>query len=258
MEAKVQLMNLLRIQALANEIRAARQTVDEAPARIEEIERHFRERNAEYVVLQERHEELERDQRTRTSELQTLEERKKKFMDDLMQVKNQREYAAMLKEIDAVKVQIAEHDEAILRNMEELEKLGTELATHAEHIAAEREAVARERQDVEQRVAAATEIIEQRSRVRARIEAELSIDQRATLARLELRRQGVFLAVAENGVCQSCFVRVRPQVFQEIKAAVAVHNCDSCKRFLYHPSLCAEEPQTAAPKGLEAADGGAV
>jgi hypothetical protein len=258
LEAKAQLTNLLRIQELANQIRAARQTIETAPARIGEIEQRFRERNAEYVGLQERFEELERDRRTRSSELELLEARKKKFMDDLMQVKNQREYAAMLKEIDAVKAQIADHDEAILRDMEEIDRLKGELQTHSEHIAAEREAVTRQRAEVEARVAEAAALVEQRSRVRERIEAELSTDQRATLRRLELRRQGVFLAVADNGVCQSCFVRVRPQVFQEIKAAAAVHNCESCKRFLYHPSLCEADAPPAAANGLEAVDGGAV
>ena len=52
-----------------------------------------------------------------------------------MQVKNQREYAAMLKEIDSVKAQISDHEEAILTDMEEIEKLKVELATHEEHIA---------------------------------------------------------------------------------------------------------------------------
>ena len=51
-------------------------------------------------------------------------------------------------------------------------------------------------------------------------------------------RQGIFLSKADNGTCQSCFVRIRPQVFQEIKLASKVHTCDSCRRFLYHePTL---------------------
>ena len=76
---------------------------------------------------------------------------------------------------------------------------------------------------------------------------------RATIHRLEPRRQGIFLALADHGTCQSCYVRVRPQVFQEIRTASVVHNCDSCKRFLYHASLASE------PAGdVEAANGGAV
>ena len=113
--AKQQLLSLLRIQELANEIRVARRILDEAPQKIEEIEQRFRDRNAEYVAIKDRYEELDLDQRSRSGELVTLEDSKKKFMDDLMQVKNQREYAAMLKEIDMVKAEISGHEEAILK-----------------------------------------------------------------------------------------------------------------------------------------------
>jgi hypothetical protein len=47
-------------------------------------------------------------------------------------------------------------------------------------------------------------------------------------------------------------------VFQEIKAAVAVHSCESCKRFLYHPSLKESASGVSAGEGLETANGGAV
>ena len=256
--AKQQLLSLLRIQELANEIRVARRILDEAPQKIEEIEQRFRDRNAEYVAIKDRYEELDLDQRSRSGELGTLEDNKKKFMDDLMQVKNQREYAAMLNEIDTVKAQISDHEDAILRDMEEIEKLKGELQTHEQHIAAEREAVAKERAEVEASADEARSLIDRRTKERAEVEIDLPRDVKAALRLLEPRRQGIFLAKAESSTCQSCYVRVRPQVFQEIKAAVAVHSCESCKRFLYHSSL--KESSVASPtsEGLEAANGGAV
>jgi predicted nucleic acid-binding Zn-ribbon protein len=256
--AKEQLLSLLRIQELANEIRSAQRILDEAPGRVEEIEQRFRDRNAEYVAIKDRYEELDQDQRSRSGELGTLEESKKKFMADLMQVKNQREYAAMLNEIDTVKAQISDHEEAILRDMEEIEKLTGELKTHEEHIATEREAVARERVEVEAGAEESRALIDARTKERREVEAGLPRDVTASMRRLEPRRQGIFLARAEGGTCQSCYVRVRPQVFQEIKAAVAVHSCESCKRFLYHPSLKASAAGPSSSEGVEAANGGAV
>ena len=123
MEVRDQLFRLLRLQEIAHGMRAARELVNGAPARTEEIENRFRERNAEYVAIKQRYEALQADQTTRSGELTTLEESKKKYMDDLMQVQNQREYAAMLKEIDAVKSQISEHEEAVLKDMEEIESV---------------------------------------------------------------------------------------------------------------------------------------
>jgi predicted nucleic acid-binding Zn-ribbon protein len=258
LKAREQLLSLLRIQELANEMRGAQGVVEAAPRRIEEIEQRFRDRNAEFVALKDRNDELEADQRSRSSELVTLEEKKKKFMDDLMQVKNQKEYSAMLREIDAVKAQISDHEEAVLRDMEEIEKLKGELAEHEEHIAREREAVATERVEVEARAEEARNLIETRRAERTQMESQLPAPVRAGLQRLEPRRQGIFLAKVENGICQSCYVRVRPQVFQEIRTALVVHNCDSCKRFLYHTSLSPGTGETVPEGDVETANGGAV
>ena len=60
------------------------------------------------------------------------------------------------------------------------------------------------------------------------------------------------VAKSDNGTCLSCFVRVRPQVFQEVKIAGAVHNCDSCRRFLYYE--LALKPATDQPSVDAAAE----
>jgi len=265
LEVRDQLERLVRLQEIADEARKARDLVEGAPARIEEIEARFRERNAEYVSVKQRYDALDEDQRTRNAELVTLEESKNKYTADLMQVQNQREYAAMLKEIDAVKAQISEHEEAVLKDMEELETVKGELASHEEHIKTERELVAKERAGVESDAAQARGRIAELDAERARIEGELPGPLVSTVHRLEPSRQGLFLTRAEDGVCQSCFVRVRPQGFQEIKLAVKIHTCSNCRRLLYHePSLrrmTAADGGNAGASGVdtvEAVDGGAV
>jgi predicted nucleic acid-binding Zn-ribbon protein len=245
---------LLRLQEIANGVRAARDLVNDAPSRLDEIENRFRERNAEYIAVKQRHDALHSDQTTRSAELTSLEENKKKYMADLMQVQNQREYAAMLKEIDAVKAQISEHEEAILKDMEEIEGVRKELSTHEEHIQEERRLVDSERADVEAAVEQARESIAKLDAERAEIESELPSNLVFSVQRLEESRQGLFLSRAEDGVCQSCFVRVRPQGFQEIKLALKVHYCSNCKRLLYHePSL---KRMAAALQAEEKSEGG--
>ena len=72
MDAKDNLHRLLRIQELALGIAQANRIVERAPERIEEIENRFRERNAEYVAIKERHDALDQDQRLRSGELERL------------------------------------------------------------------------------------------------------------------------------------------------------------------------------------------
>lgn len=262
MDAKTQLQSLLRIQELALEIRAARAIVEGAPGRIEGIESQFRERNAEYVALKERGEALETDQRDRGGELAVLEETLKKYMASLMQVKNQREYAAMLKEIDTVKSQIGGHEEAVLKDMEETERLTVDLEASSSHIQEERAVVEAERAQVEADATAAREQIARCEAERTRIEAGLPADLVDNVRRVEEMRQGIFIAKAEKELCQACYVRVRPQAFQEIRQSVRIHTCSSCRRYLYFEPVLRTAPEAAAQEAeaptLEARDGGAL
>ena len=261
MTAKPQLLKLLKIQDLALEIRGARAVLQAAPQRLEEIEGRFRERNAEYVALRERHEALESDNRDRNGQLQVMGETQKHYMDSLMQVKNQREYSAMLKEIDTVKAQIAAHEETILANLTEIESLTADLAARESHIAEERAMVESERAQVLADEKTANDRIAEGEAERAAIEKDLPRELVENVRRVEEMRQGLFLARADKETCQSCFVRVRPQVYQEIRQSLRVHTCANCRRYLFHePTLRASGKASASPDApaVEATNGGAV
>lgn len=253
-----QLRRLARMQDVTTERLEAQAVVDGAPGRIEEIESHFRERNAEYVAVKDRHDEVEKDQRERNAELATLEESRKKFMADLMQVQNQREYAAILKEIDEVKAKISDHEDAVLRNMDELETLTADLEKHTEHIKTEREAVERERHEVESQVVAARETIARCTEERSGIESELPAVLIDAVQRVEGMRSGRFLVEAKEGICTACYVRVRPQAFQEIKLGTAIHGCGNCRRLLYFPSTVAPAAPPASEGDASATEMGAI
>jgi hypothetical protein len=42
------------------------------------------------------------------------------------------------------------------------------------------------------------------------------------------------VAEARDGLCTVCHVRLRPQVFNEVRRNDALHQCDSCTRILYY------------------------
>ena len=47
------------------------------------------------------------------------------------------------------------------------------------------------------------------------------------------RRNGVAVAEARDFVCTICHVRLRPQVFNNIRRNDSIIQCDSCQRILY-------------------------
>jgi predicted nucleic acid-binding Zn-ribbon protein len=263
-DARTQLLSLMKIQELAIEVQSSHAVVAGAPAKIEEAEGRFRERNAEYVEIKERYDAIDADRRARTLELGALEETRKHFQDSLMQVKNQREYAAVLKEIDAAKAGIGQHEEAILAGMDEVDTLKADLDARAAHIESERTIVEKERDDVEAAVKDALARIERATAERAEIEATLPAALVANVKRVEEGRKGIFLVKAERESCSACHVRLRPQVYQEIKLATKIHMCGSCRRYLYAEAALTPPPVSSnasipgAANEVEAANGGAV
>jgi hypothetical protein len=257
MDARSQLTSLIGMQELVLEILAARQVVEGAPGKIEEAEARFRERNAEYVAIKERFEAIEADRTARTADLAVLEDSRKRFQDSLMQVKNQREYAAVLKEIDAVKARITDNEDAILSSMDDVETLKTDLEARAAHIESERAIVERERAEVEAAVSEAEATIERATRRRAELEAGLPAPLVANVRRVEEGRRGVFLVRADREMCSACHVRVRPQVYQEIRQALRLHACGNCKRYLYfEPAFKSPPSAEVSSPTVGAANGG--
>jgi predicted nucleic acid-binding Zn-ribbon protein len=82
---------------------------------------------------------------------------------------------------------------------------------------------------------------------RARLEAERAARQDSRTAilkdipgelfddykRIAKTRGGIAMAEAIEERCQVCMVRLRPQVFQELRMGEKIFHCESCRRILY-------------------------
>ncbi|HEX2464982.1 MAG TPA: C4-type zinc ribbon domain-containing protein [Thermoanaerobaculia bacterium] len=164
------------------------------------------------------------------------------YQDQINRVTTQREYGALLKEIDAVKAKVGGHEEEALGVIEridvarrELEQVRGDFASldqrYREQLALweqERPSVAARLQDVERDI----------GRLRALIPIHLLRQFELLYQRLDgdaLSTVAKMQAVARGPVvwhCSVCNYRVRPQVIVEIKTNGALVQCERCHRFL--------------------------
>ena len=94
-----------------------------------------------------------------------------------------------------------------------------EVAGERKKLDAERDVVSR---DLEQTLAE-----------RGRLVGELSKDVLKIYERIAHGRKGIALAEAKDGLCSACHVRLRPQVYNEVRRNDSIIQCDSCTRILY-------------------------
>ena len=68
-----------------------------------------------------------------------------------------------------------------------------------------------------------------RRRHAARWRRELSPAALEMFEHVAKQRKGVAVAEARDGMCTVCHVRLRPQVFNEVRRNEAIIQCDSCR-----------------------------
>jgi len=89
---------------------------------------------------------------------------------------------------------------------------------------------------------------------RRRVLAEgLSEPVRETYERVRAGRHGVAVAEVRDGFCGGCHVRLRPQMYNDVRANASILTCESCSRILYYVEPAPEDADAAGGQGNRAA-----
>jgi predicted nucleic acid-binding Zn-ribbon protein len=229
-----ELERLIQLQHLETTIADARARIAAHPQRLAEADARLQE--AEQVVesATQRLKDSQEARRTVEKDAAVYQGRLTKFKDQLSAVKTNREYQAMQHEIETAQKDLGAAEEKVLERMMEGDQLTVEVkqaetarAAQKKLIEAEKAELAKELTDVEKTLADTTA-------KRAALVAALEPRLMALFEQVAKVRKGVALSMAtRDGLCSICHVRMRPQVFQQVRANDSVVQCDSCQRILY-------------------------
>ncbi|HHN74548.1 MAG TPA: hypothetical protein ENK10_04900 [Acidobacteria bacterium] len=227
------IQRLIRLQEIAFEIRDLTARRDAVPGRLAELEAAFQEKIEEIGAERLTHETLV----TEVAELRQAEQesrqRLEKAQRKLMEVSNQREYSAVLNEIDATKTRLAQIVTEISGREGRIEELAEPAAEADERIAAERQRTDQERLAIEQELSSIVSRLEELAAQREELVALLPAPYVRRFDTVFKARQGVAMAKIFHGACGACHVRLRPQVINLVQRGEELISCESCRRFLY-------------------------
>lgn len=228
------LEHLIHLQHLDTTSEDARRRLDELPARHAALDARAAEAESAVAAAKQRLGEAQAARRELEKEVAVVQGRLSKWKDQLLLVKTNKEYQAMQHEIATAEQEVRAGEDRILDRMEEAETQGR-LVREAEAtlkkeqaaVLSERAALEREKTQLEAEIA---RVGVERETLRPKIgnEALRLFDHVAR------QRRGVAIVEARNGHCSYCHVRLRPQVFNEIRRNDRIVQCDSCFRILYY------------------------
>ncbi len=242
------LERLIALQRIENERSAVSRIVHEVPQRQTALDERAAAGRAAFEDAKAQHAAVATARREAEKEMATAESRLAKFRDQQQNVKTNKEYQAMLHEIETGKADVDKWQEQVLIKMDEgdaaaaaLKTAEAALKTVEGEITAAKKALDAERGAAETRLAG---LNGERDALAAQIE-----DPRALIIfdGLVKNRKTTAVSQAVDGLCTECRVRLRPQVFSEIRRNDTIRQCDNCQRIVYYvpPPVPPAEPSNA-------------
>jgi predicted nucleic acid-binding Zn-ribbon protein len=229
------LKQLIRLQSIDLAVQELRTRIDRFPGISKALDEQLRSAQAGLEGAKERAKNNQGNRKKLESEIGTIESKISKYRDQMMAVKTNEEYRALQHEIEHSQSAIRKIEDEILNLMVEAESSQTEIKAAEVRLREDQQKVDQDRKqltEVNQRDLSA---LESYLKERKEIESSISADLVPRYERVRKARGGIAVAAARNEVCEICQVRIRPQVFQEIRRNDQIIACDACQRILYNP-----------------------
>jgi predicted nucleic acid-binding Zn-ribbon protein len=227
------LQNLIALQDIDQKIVRVQKDISDIPAKVESFQGELQRLKDEYHKHVSRSQELAKNRRAREGEVDMMQTKLSRLKDQLMAVKTNKEYTAMLHEIQMAEDQIRTAEDQILDMMEENEAMEAVLKQAEKDLrlrSAELEESIREAEDAGPRL---QQELGQLDSAKCGVEHLIPHELLERYRRIADHRKGIALAEARDELCTMCHVRIRPQVYADLRQGDAIHNCDSCSRILF-------------------------
>ena len=217
------LQTLINLQAIDTRIAALHAAVEEAKKQVEQTKTRL--------------DSTRKDQRAKEKDLEVVQAKRSKTEGRLYGVKTNKEYSAVLTEIEEIKQEKARMEEEVLVLMEAQERLAgdiREVETRFKQL--EGEGRSQEVTLKEQLRGVETDLAAVRTE-RKELTSQLPGPILADYDRILRARGGLALVpVTKPNFCGACRMTITPQRLQELRAQASLIPCESCGRYLYWPS----------------------
>ena len=233
------LQNLYELQRIDTEIDKIKTLRGELPLEVQDLEDEIAGLETRIENLKVELGELDKTSSTRKMDIKKAEEAIKKYSEQLDNVRNNREYDALSKEIEFQKLEIELQEKRIREAQKakaEKEALMEESEKRYEDKVSDLEAKKGELNDIINETHKDEESLQTKSE-----ELAATIDERLLTAYRRIRsnaRNGLAVVTVDRDACGGCFNKIPPQRQLDIRSRKKIIVCEYCGRILIDKYIC--------------------
>jgi len=229
-----QLTLLIQLQDIDAKIRVRRSEQQRIPAQLAELEARSQANQAGVDQAREALEAAQKAKRDRDGALEEGGQKVEKLKAKSTEIKTNKEYQAILKEIETAEQESKAIEEEILKLMEKIDAAANEIKAAETRAAQESASIEEDRKKLEEDMVAAEAALKAEEHLRNELTPRIERAVLSQYERLLVPANGRVIVEARNESCTGCFMSIPPQLFVNVKRNENINFCPNCHRILYY------------------------
>ena len=228
-----QLSLLIALQKIDTKIRTATEEKNRLPDILASLERRRAESREELNKVKEALQTAQKNKRDRDKDLEAGIQKIEKLKSRTSDIKTNKEYTALLKEIETAEQEDKAIEDEILGLMEKIDAAAEQIAAAEKGATLEEAAIGAEQKQHEAVFSKRAEEIRILEQSRQEAASRLGPSVLAKYQKLVRTKSGAVVVEVRGETCSGCHMSIPPQVYVNVKKNDAIIGCPHCGRILY-------------------------
>jgi predicted nucleic acid-binding Zn-ribbon protein len=166
-------------------------------------------------------------------EVSSKEAELQKFQQQMMSIKTNKEYDALVAQIDAVKESISSSETELLELIDRIAELEKLVVEYREKVAQVEDNNNKQLQILQEKIATIGDTMSGKLSDRTEVSSAIPKPTLSVYERVRKGKGGTVVVSVKRRACGACYKALTPKKVQEIKKGDRVHTCDNCGRILF-------------------------
>jgi len=166
-------------------------------------------------------------------EIASKEAELQKYQQQMMSIKTNKEYDALVAQIDAIKEAISNQETELLQTEERLSELEKEIAGYRDKSKQADDTNTKQLAILQEKIDSIGDKVAEKENERTQISTQISHATRSIYERVRKGKGGTAVVMVKKRACGSCYKSLTPRRVQEIKKGDRIHTCENCGRLLF-------------------------
>jgi len=229
------LLSLIELQQIDSKILEKKSKIDALPKKIKEKERVYIEAKSILDKKQERLQLVEKKKREKEIENDEINDKIRKLKAKTSEIKSNKEYQSLLKEIESAHKSITIIENDILEFMQEIEDIKKLLLKDEQKILDEKTNLENLTKTIQNEINELDDEIKTLKNTRTQFIKKIGEDVYKRYMNLLKNSRGLAVVETVNEICKGCNLHIPPQLYVEIKSnSTNIYTCPQCYRILYY------------------------